>query len=106
MENNDKLYQCADSYTGLCDYEYRICLYNNGTIINRTIGFDDSGFMHLAGLEKLTDLTAFSDTSSRRLYDNITNRSVTYQDTCSSSYWNTPLNDPQKMVLHILLMIG
>ena len=76
MENNDKLYQCADSYTGLCDYEYRICLYNNGTIINRTIGFDDSGFMHLAGLEKLTDLTAFSDTSSRRLYDNITNRSV------------------------------
>lgn len=96
MENNDKLYQCADSYAELSDYEYRICLYNNGTIINTTIGFDDSGFMHLAGLEKLTDLTPFSDTSSSRLYNNIMNHSVTYQDACSSSSWNNPLNDPQK----------
>ncbi|MCM1529778.1 MAG: PBECR4 domain-containing protein [Alistipes sp.] len=96
MENNDKLYQCANSYAELGNYEYKICLHNNGTIINTTIGFDNSGFMHLAGLEKLTDLPPFSDISSSRLYDNIMDNTVTYQTACSSSSWNVPLNDPQK----------
>lgn len=96
MENNDKLHLCADLYAELSNYEYTICMYNNGTIINTTIGFDESGFMHLAGLEKLTDLTEFSDTSSSRLYNNIIGNVVTYQEACSSSFWNVPLNDPQK----------
>lgn len=95
MDNNDKLYECANSYNRFIDYEYKLSLYNNGTIINTTINFDISSFMHLSGLEKLTDLTVFSNISSSRLYDNIMNNSISYQDVCSSDFWGTALNDPQ-----------
>lgn len=95
MDNNDKLYNCAASYARLTDYEYKISLYNNGAIINATLNLDIGSFMHLAGLEKLSDLTLFSNISSGRLYENIMCGQITHQNACESSAWSTPLNDPQ-----------
>ena len=96
MANNDKLYDCADSYSQFENYEYRLTLFNNGQIVNATVNLDTSNFMHLAGLEKLTDLPMFSNTNSNRLYDNILQGNVTFPYACSSSLWNVPLNNPQQ----------
>lgn len=96
MDNNDKLYDCANSYSQFADYEYRLTLFNNGKIVNTTVNLDTSNFMHLAGLEKLTDLPIFSDTNSNRLYNNIMHGNITFSYACSSSLWNVPLNNPQR----------
>lgn len=96
MQNNDKLHDCANLYTELKKYEYKINLYSSGKIIDTTICFDESNFMHLAGLEKLTDSPVFTDISSNRLYTDIKNHNISYQDACNSSLWNNPLNDPEK----------
>lgn len=96
MDNNDKLYECADSYKRLADYEYKLNLYNNGTIINTTINFDMNSFMHLSGLEKLNDLPLIErNPNSRVIHELIMDNSVSYEYVRNSNSWNNPLNDPQ-----------
>lgn len=97
MDNIDKLYECAASYASLSDYEYKLSLYSNGTIINTTVNFDISSFMHLCGLEKLNDLPLIErNPNSRIVHEMIMDNSLTYEYVCNSDFWNTPLNDPQK----------
>lgn len=97
MNNADKLYECAASYASLSDYEYKLSLYSNGTIVNTNINFDISSFMHLCGLEKLNDLPLIErNPNSRIIHELIMNSSLSHEYVCNSVTWNAPLNDPQK----------
>jgi len=97
MENNDKLHQCAESYARLSDYEYKICLYNNGVLIDTSVNFDVSSFLHLSGLEKLRDLPLIErNPSSNSIYEFIMSETLSYAYVCNSNSWNTTFNDPQK----------
>lgn len=96
MDNTDKLYECADSYASLTDYEYRLSLYSNGTIVNTTVNFDISSFMHLCGLEKLNDLPLIErNPNSRVIHELIMNSSLSHEYVSNSVTWSVPLNNPQ-----------
>lgn len=96
MDNTDKLYECADSYASLTDYEYRLRLYSNGTIVNTTINFDISSFTHLCGLEKMNDLPLIErNPNSRVIHELIMNSSLSHEYVRGSVNWNASLNDPQ-----------
>ena len=93
---NDKLYDCAESYLQNSEYEYKIKLFNSGKISEATFIFNRSHFMHLSGLEKLDDIISSSDISSEELLNKILNKNITYPDISESSFWGEIFNDPQK----------
>lgn len=95
MENN-KLHDCAVSYRQNTTYEYNIKIFNSGEIKNISFSFMPSHFMHLAGLEKLSDIIDPSVINSEQVYRKILRKNITYSDVTESEFWNTPLNDPQK----------
>ena len=92
---NDKLYDCAAAYLQNSEYEYKIELYNSGTISKMSFVLNKSHFMHLSGLEKLSDIINQSEISSAELLDKILDRDITYQNISESSLWGETLNDPQ-----------
>lgn len=93
---NDKLYDCAAAYIQNSEYEYEIKLYNSGTISKASFILNKSHFMHLSGLEKLSDIINSSEINSAELLDKILNRDITYQNILESSLWGEVFNDPQK----------
>lgn len=92
----DKLYNCACAYNDNMNYEYSIKLYSSGQINDVSFVFNPSHFMHLSGLEKLSDIIVSSEISSEQLLRKILNKDIQYDDVIESVFWNDPLNDPQK----------
>ncbi|MCM1008295.1 MAG: PBECR4 domain-containing protein [Ruminococcus flavefaciens] len=93
---NDKLHDCAAAYLQNSEYEYKIELYNSGTISEASFTLNRSHFMHLSGLEKLSDIINQSEISSSELLNKILDSDITYQDISESSFWGDVFNDPQK----------
>lgn len=93
---NDKLFDCAAAYLQNSEYEYKIELYNSGTINETSFVLNKSHFMHLSGLEKLSDIINQSEISSAELLDKILNGDITYQNISESSFWGEVFNNPQK----------
>lgn len=93
---NDKLHDCASAYLQNSEYEYKIELYSSGTISEASFTLNRSHFMHLSGLEKLSDIINQSEISSLELLNKILDSDITYQDISESSFWGDVFNDPQK----------
>lgn len=92
----DKLYICASEYIQGSKCEYEIQLYSSGTISHASFILNKSHFMHLSGLEKLSDIINLSEISSTELLDKILNGNITYQDISESGLWGEIFNNPQR----------
>ena len=91
--SDDLLYDCAESYRKLMNYEYELQIAVNKTVRNFTLIFEDSQFKHLSGLEKLKDIDEFKENDSATLLNKIINRELTMQDVLSSNFVNVRINE-------------
>lgn len=82
----DKLLLCAQAYQKLLDYEYEMTIVSKKKLINLTLFFESSHFMHLIGLHKLTDLQ-FQRTDKKNVIEKIINCEITYENICKSAYF-------------------
>lgn len=72
----DILYDCADAFRKIMDYEFNFTLKND--LKDITLRFSDTDFMHLTSLEKLEDLSELNGISSQNLLNMILNKELTY----------------------------
>lgn len=91
--SNDLLYNCANAYKKLMNYEFEVELSINKDIRKFTLKFDSSQFKHLSGLEKLEDIDEFNDKNSAALLHSIIKKKVTIQDVFRSSFADIKINE-------------
>lgn len=91
--SGDLLYDCAESYKKLMNYEYEFQIAVNKTVRNFTLIFEDSQFKHLSGLGKLADIDEFKENDSATLLYKIINRELDIQDVLRSDFVNTRINE-------------
>lgn len=91
--SDDLLYNCAESYRKLMNYEYEFQIAVNKTVKKFTLIFEDSQFKHLSGLEKLSDNKNFALDSSKVLFNKILNKELTMQDVTNSPLANKRINE-------------
>lgn len=94
--SNDILYDCANSFHTLLDYEYKLVLSVDKTIKEIELVFSPSEFKHLAALEKLEDKPIFREMTSRDVFNDILQQKITYNDIADSQFVNSSLNDISK----------
>ena len=91
--SNDLLYNCANAYKKLMNYEFEVELSVNKDIRKFTLKFDSSQFKHLSGLEKLEDIDEFNDKNSAALLHSIIKKKVTIQDVFRSRFADIKINE-------------
>lgn len=91
--SNDLLYDCANAYKKLMNYEYEVELSISKAIRKFTLKFDSSQFKHLSGLEKLEDIDEFNGKSSAALLHTILKKELTIQDVYRSSFAHIKINE-------------
>lgn len=91
--SDDLLYDCAESYKKLMNYEYEFQIAVNKTVRNFTLIFEDSQFKHLSGLGKLADIDEFKENDSATLLYKIINRELDIQDVLRSDFVDTRINE-------------
>ena len=85
---SDKLQRCAVAFSELLNVQYKIILGRKGQLINITLGFDETQFVHLAGLHKLTDNEFFRTASRKKVFNAALNGSISYEIVAKSSNFN------------------
>ncbi len=91
--SGDLLYDCAESYKKLMNYEYEFQIAVNKTVRNFTLIFEESQFKHLSGLGKLEDIDEFKENDSTTLLYKILNRELNMQDVLRSDFVDTRINE-------------
>lgn len=81
---SDKLQRCAVAFSELLNVQYKIILGRKGQSINITLGFDETQFVHLAGLHKLTDNEFLRTASRKKVFDAALNGSISYETVSKS----------------------
>lgn len=81
----DKLQRCAIAFSELLNVQYNIILGRKGQLINITLGFDETHFVHLAGLHKLTDNDFFRTASRKKVFDAALSGNISYETVVKSS---------------------
>lgn len=91
--SEDLLYDCAEAYSILMNYEFEVELSVNKSIRTFLLSFQSNQFKHLAGLEKLKDVHEFRENDSTDLLKKILNRELTIHNVNESSFADIKINE-------------
>lgn len=81
----EKIKLCAVSFSRLTACQYEIVLGRKGKSVTVLLGFRIEDFFHLAGLQKLTDLTQIRDRKHEYVFQDILNGRITDANLATST---------------------
>lgn len=82
----DKLVKAAEAFQNLTDYEYRFVIGRKGKAKEFKLVFMTSDFHHLAGLQKMKDITQLKTGDRAKIFRDILEGQYTHEFVCKSRY--------------------